>query len=108
MSYGFELDDSHAVIWIVYQHDRFRMNCCIDRLPMLFWAKYWFIREFPFCNLNERQMFNSDFDMFLSANQERIRELALEIDAKRRDEYAKLVCEIKSHLRFEKERSKLE
>ena len=101
-SYSFELDDAHAAVFIRTSLDVFRINCQ-DPVVMIFWARFWYGRECPFANDSAKNSFYSSFSLFLEANREKIEALTKEIKIRRRESYALLMTEIKSHLRKEPE-----
>ena len=95
--YSFELDDAHAIVWINFQLDRFRINCC-DPAIIHCWARFWFAREFPFSSETERSKFKVDFRFFLEGNVEKIEQLAKEIGIKKQVALAQLYSEIRKEM----------
>jgi sarcosine oxidase delta subunit len=102
--YHFELDDVHGCVWIVYQHDRFRVNCS-DLSIMNFWARYWYLREFPFANEKERALFRINCSMFLDANKDTIAELARYVAQQKITHLLDLEREIQKELAFLKKQA---
>jgi hypothetical protein len=90
----FELDENHACVLINYQHDRFRINCS-DKVIMTFWARYWFIREFPNAAEQQASRFRASFNLFLEANKDKIEDIAKYVKGTRQEQLSELLFEIK-------------
>ena len=63
--YKFTLNETLAVVWIDYQHDRFRLDCD-EKIVMQFSARYWFCRQFPLATETERVLSAGTFLSFMT------------------------------------------
>ena len=86
----FSLDREHCLVWIEFQHDRFRLNCA-EQAIMQFWARYWYGREFPLTTAQEKREFEERFARFLALNKQHIEECVAQIHGARAREMQDLV-----------------
>ena len=98
-NFDFELDEHLCVVWLVWQFDRFRINCQ-DYFEMSVWAVYYYYKEFPMSSENERQEFKHRFRAYYADNEEKINECARILKIKRREALADLLREIKERIKF--------